>query len=220
MRRRRSTDELETVVSVDLTSRTRQTSDRTGHSTGHSTDHSTGERTTSPGSRRGLARRDRRRLARQDRSAAHLAELHHIELLLTQAAAVVSSGWVQHGWFAVTDERGAARVLTAHDLHALEGRPVTGACLVGAVVHAAGGPPSVQSQLVQRALDLTWHTLHEDAHRPVHWCPAPPVRAAHVRDLTRWNDQRSRTADEVTALLEATASSAARQAAGVRAGVC
>jgi hypothetical protein len=204
---------LETVVSVDLTSRTQQTSDRTGSSTGQST----GERTTRLRSWRGPARRERRRLARQDRSAARLAELHHIELLLTQAAAVVSSGWVQHGWFAVTDESGAARVLTAHDLHALEGRPVTGACLVGAVVHAAGGPASVHSQLVQRALDLTWHTLHEDARRPVHWCPAPPVRAAHVRDLTRWNDHRSRTADEVTALLEATAGAAARQSAGVRA---
>jgi hypothetical protein len=209
MRRHRSTDELENVVSVDLTSRTRPSSDRTSHST-----ESTANDLLS---RRRLARRERRRLARQDRVAAHLAELHHIEVVLAEAATVVSTGWVQHGWFAITDDRGSARVLTAHDLHALEGRPVTGACLVGAVVHAAGGPPSVRSQLVQRALDLTWHTLHEEAHRPVHWCPAPPVRAAHVRDLTRWNDHPARSADEVAGLLEDTARSAALQAARVRA---
>jgi hypothetical protein len=192
---------LETVVSVDITTPI--------------------HRTEAPGielpGRRGLPRRERRRLARQDRLAAHLAELHHIQLLLAEAATVVSNGWVQHGWFAVTDERGGARVVTAHDLRALESRPVTGACLVGAVVHAAGGPPSVHTQLVQRALDLTWHTLHEDTRRPVHWCPAPPVRAAHVRDLTRWNDHPARTADQVSALLEDAVRSAGVQAEGVRA---
>jgi hypothetical protein len=193
---------VENVVSVDLAARTDQTSDH-----------------GSPAVARGLPRHERRRLARQDRIAAHLAELHHIELLLAEAVTVVSAGWVQHGWFAVADERHGTRVLTAHDLDALETRPVTGACLVGAVVHAAGGPPNVHSQLVQRALDLTWHTLHEDSHRPVHWCPAPPVRDAHVRDLTRWNDHPKRTADQVAALLEDTARSAAAQATGARAAL-
>ena len=69
------------------------------------------------------------------------------------------------------------------------------------IVHAAGGPSTVHTQLVQRTLDLTWHALYEDAHEPVRWCPAPPVRAAHVRDLTRWNDHPRRTADEVVGLL-------------------
>jgi hypothetical protein len=43
------------------------------------------------------------------------------------------------------------------------------------------------------------------------------VRAAHVRDLTRWNDHPARSADEVAGLLEDTARSAAVQAAKVRA---
>jgi hypothetical protein len=198
---------VENVVSVDLTARTDQTSDQTRDQTADQ---------GNPAAADALPRHERRRLARQDRIAGHLAELHHIELLLAEAATVVSAGWVQHGWFAVPDERHGTRVLTAHDLDALETRPVTGACLVGAVVHAAGGPPSVHSQLVQRSLDLTWHTLHEDSHRPVHWCPAPPVRAAHIRDLTRWNDHPKRTADQVAALLEDTARSAAAEATGVR----
>jgi hypothetical protein len=201
VRRRGSTDELETVVSVDLTTPVHRTEALSIELPG----------------RQGLPRRERRRLARQDRLAAHLAELHHIQLLLAEAATVVSNGWVQHGWFAVTDERGRAHVISAHELRALESRPVTGACLVGAVVHAAGGPPSVHTQLVQRALDLTWHTLHEDARRPVHWCPSPPVRAAHVRDLTRWNDHPARNADQVRALLEDAVGSAAVQAEEVRA---
>ena len=75
------------------------------------------------------------------------------------------------------------------------------ACLVGAIVQAGGGAAAVRSQPVQRALDLTWHALHGDPREPVRWCPAPPVRAGHVRDLVRWNDHPSRTRHEVGALL-------------------
>lgn len=62
-------------------------------------------------------------------------------------------------------------------------------------------PPAAKPQLVQRTLDLTWHALHEDERRPVQWCPAPAIRTAHVRDLTRWNDSHERTAWQVTGLL-------------------
>jgi hypothetical protein len=160
---------------------------------------------------------ERHRLARQDRLAAHLAELHGIRALLAESATVVGSGWVQHGWFSVVDEHDRACVVTAHNLHHLTGRPVSGACLVGAIVHAAGGPAATRTQLVQRSLDLTWHTLHEDSHRPVRWCPAPDIRAAHVRDLTRWNDHRDRTRDEVTALLHAAMDTTVVQAELLRA---
>lgn len=148
-------------------------------------------------------KRERRRLAQQDRLAARLAELHCIRALLADAITVVSAGWVQHGWFAVTDEHGQRCTITAYDLHVLTSRPVSGACLVGAVVHAGGGPSAAHTQLVQRTLDLTWHALHEDEREPVQWCPAPAIRTAHVRDLTRWNDSRGRTAGEVKALLHA-----------------
>jgi hypothetical protein len=149
---------------------------------------------------RRAARSERRRLARHDRVAAQLAELHCIRALVGDAITVVRSGWVQHDWFAVAGQHGEHRV-SAYDIHLVTSRPVSGACLVGAIVHAGGGPTEVRSQVVQRTLDLTWHTLHEDRTHPVQWCPSPPTRTAHVRDLTRWNDHPDRTADDVTALL-------------------
>lgn len=148
-------------------------------------------------------RREQHRLADEDRRTAHLAELHHIRALVAGARSVVGSGWVQHGWFAYRDAQSEQRTVTAMTLKQLGDRPVTGACLVGAIVQAGGGLAAVRSQPVQRALDLTWHTLHGNEHEPVHWCPAPPVRAAHVQDLTRWNDQPHRTSAEVVSLLHA-----------------
>ncbi len=146
-------------------------------------------------------RAERRRLARRDIVAAQLAELRGIRDLLEDAITVVSSGWVQHAWFAVTGQDDQRRSVTAHDIPAMAGRPVSAACLVGSIVHAAGGPPAVHTQLVQRTLDLTWHALHCDERQPVRWCPSPEIRTAHVRDLTRWNDCDERTADQVAALL-------------------
>jgi hypothetical protein len=64
---------------------------------------------------------------------------------------------------------------------------------------------------VQRALDLTWHALHGDPAAPVRWCPSPNERAAHVRDLTRWNDATGRTAADVTALLDSAEQKATRE---------
>ena len=145
----------------------------------------------------------RRRLAGQDRLSAQLGELHRIRALLTQAATVVSSGWVQHGWFSVPGSHGEQRRVTAHTMGVVDSEPISGACLVGAIVHAGGGPAAVHTQLVQRTLDLSWHTLYEDPQRPVRWCPAPAVRMAHVRDLTRWNDSPHRTVAQVGAFFTA-----------------
>jgi hypothetical protein len=145
---------------------------------------------------------ERRRLQRQDALSVRLAELHAIHALLEQAAEVVSGGWVQGAWFTVATA-GGKRAVTAYDLGVAETRPVTGACLVGAVVHAAGGPGTVRSQLVQRTLDLAWHTLREDPDRPVRWCPGPRVRMMRVLELTHWNDAPGRTQGEVVGLLVA-----------------
>ena len=147
-------------------------------------------------------RAERRRLTRHDVLSARLAELHSIADLLTRAAAIVGEGWVQGAWFAVSTSSGE-RAVTGYDLRMLRGGPVTGACLVGAVVQAGGGPAAVRSQTVQRTLDLTWHTLREDCGRAVAWNPAPPVRTLQVLDLTHWNDAPRRTRDEVVGLLTA-----------------
>ncbi len=145
-------------------------------------------------------RAERRRLKHLDALSARLAELHAIRELLEQTHEVVSAGWVQGAWFTVAGASGE-RAVTAYDLSRAMDRPVTGACLVGAVVHAAGGPASVRSQLVQRTLDLTWHALREDPDRPVHWCPGPRMRMMQVLELTHWNDAPKRTQGDVVDLL-------------------
>jgi len=170
------------------------------------------EQLTRPG--RHERRAERRRLKRQDELSGHLAELQAIRALLERAIEVVGVGWVQGAWFTVATA-GGKRAVTAYDLRLAEHRPVIGACLVGAVVQAAGGPATVRSQLVQRTLDLTWHTLREEPERPVRWCPGPQVRLMRVLDLTHWNDAPGRTHGEVVDLLRA-----ARQTADVQRDMC
>jgi hypothetical protein len=148
-------------------------------------------------------RRLQRDLARRDRSAAQLAELHQIRTFIVAAHALVGGGWVQNGWFAYRTDRDQLRATRGWDAYRNNRRPVAGACLVGAIAHAGGGLATVDGQPVQRAFDLTWHTLFGDRGSPVRYCPAPAVRVAHLRDLIRWNDDPHRAAAEVAALLRA-----------------
>ena len=145
-------------------------------------------------------RAERRRLRHRDTLSARLAELYAISDLLAQAASVVEAGWVKGAWFTVA-AAGGSRSVRAQDLDLLVDQSVTGACLVGGVVQAAGGPATVRSQLVQRTLDLTWHALREDPSQPVRWCPGPRVRTMHVLELTHWNDAQERTRADVLNLL-------------------
>ncbi len=142
--------------------------------------------------------------------SAQLAQLHVIRTLLEQATEIVRGGWVQGAWFAV-ETGGGTRAVTAPHLHLTTDHPVTGACLVGSVVQAGGGPDAVRSQPVQRALDLVWHSLREDAGQRVRWCPGPPVRMIHVLDLTHWNDAPDRTRGEVVQLLRSSVAAADAQ---------
>lgn len=160
-------------------------------------------------------RSERRRLKRLDAVTARLAELHHARDLLERAAKTVRHGWVQGAWFVVADGD-RTRAVTAYDLDLVAGREVTGACLVGAVVHAGGGPDAVKSQPVQRTLDLAWHALRENPERQVRFCPGPAVRTMHVLELTYWNDTPGRTRDEVVRLLERAGRTAEAQAAWCR----
>ncbi len=132
--------------------------------------------------------------------SAQLAQLHTIRALLGQATEIVRSGWIQGAWFAV-DMDGRTRAVIAPEGRRTTNHPVTGACLVGAVVQAGGGPAAMRSQPVQRTLDLIWHSLRDDAAQPVRWCPGPPIRAMHVLDLTHWNDAPDRTRGDVVELL-------------------
>lgn len=139
-------------------------------------------------------------LPRPDALAVRLAELDAIGRLLSESVDVVGSGWVQNAWFAVATPQGE-RLLTAEQVKQVYVYPVTGACLAGSVVLAAGGPEQASTQLVQRTLDLTWHALRQDPEPPAVLCPSPPVRMMRLRDLTRWNDAPGRTRADVTDLL-------------------
>jgi hypothetical protein len=159
-------------------------------------------------------RAERRRLRRLDTLSARLAELHAIRALLEQAGDVINAGWVQGAWFTVASSSGQ-RAVTAYDLGLAMDRPVTGACLVGAVVQAAGGPATAGSQLVQRTLDLTWHAMREDPSGPVRWCPGPRIRMMQLLELTHWNDAPERRRSDVVGLLQL-----ARQTADVQLQRC
>jgi hypothetical protein len=163
--------------------------------------------------------RAKRRLTRQlrlrDQTSARLAELHHLAVILNEAADLISSGWLQHSWFAYRDDNGQTKTVTAYNVNEMAGRPVIGACLVGAIVQAGGGLSKVRTQPVQRALDITWHTLFETTPQPNHWTPAPAIRTLRVRDLTRWNDHPRRTAPQAEALLRRSAAAARSEAAHV-----
>jgi hypothetical protein len=152
----------------------------------------------------------RRQLKRQDTVSSHLAELHAVHDVLERGVEVIDTGWLQHGWFTVMTPEGL-RAVTAHNLNDAVDKPVFGACLVGSVVQGAGGPSAVRTQLVQRTLDLVWHTLREDPDRPVRWCSDPRTRTLRVLDLTRWNDSPTRTHGEVVALLLAAQQTANRE---------
>ena len=78
-----------------------------------------------------------RDLARRDRAAAQLAELHQIRTFIAAAHALVRGGWVQNGWFAHRTERDELRATTGWNAYRNNGWPVAGACLVGAITHAA-----------------------------------------------------------------------------------
>lgn len=152
-------------------------------------------------------RRLRRTLRSQDQVAATLAELFRIDEVLAEARAGIERGWLQHGWFTYATPSGASitvTVCTPWAVRKAESRQVTATCLVGAIVQAGGGPSRARSQLVQRTLDLTWHTLFRGDREQVRWCPSSPERAGHMIDLVSWNDHSGRTAADVLHLLDET----------------
>jgi hypothetical protein len=157
-----------------------------------------------------------RQLRLRDQISARLAELDQIACILNDAADLVRVGWLQDNWFAYRDDTGRIRPVNAYNAKQMTGHPVVGACLVGAIVQAGGGLPQVRTQIVQRALDVTWHTLIKTPPELVRRTPAPETRMHHVQDLTRWNDKPNRTADQAEELLRRSASAARSEAEVLR----
>jgi hypothetical protein len=157
--------------------------------------------------RPGLLRSLLRRLggSGEDRRSGRLRRLSEACATLDGARAVIEHGWVQDQWFAPASADGSDR------------GGVSGACLIGAVVTAArASTPAAAAVEAGPAIDLLWDAWQETrgmlgpgvAGRAA----APAVRAARIRDLTRWNDQPDRTRDEVLALIDLASSRAIMEA--------
>jgi hypothetical protein len=157
-------------------------------------------------------RRQVRELRLRDQTSARLAELDHIASILNEAADFVRMGWLQHRWFAYRDDTGQIRTVNAYNAKQMTGHPVIEACLVGAIVQAGGGLSQIRTQVVQRAVDLTWHTLFKTPQEMIRRTPAPVVHTQRVQDLTRWNDTPGRTAHDAEQLLRRSARAAKSEA--------
>lgn len=163
---------------------------------------------------RRCARSVARRLE-QDRAVR--ARLDAARVVLAVAADVVADGWIQNAWFQVRDDTDAVRTVTAHNLGLIECGHVVSACLVGAVVHAAGGRYAAHDQVTGDSIDLVWHAAFADGGRAgVGFSPPPSIRSLRVLDLTRWNDRPGRCVDEVLELLDAADDRAIAQAVHTR----
>jgi hypothetical protein len=152
-------------------------------------------------------RRTWRRLMPPPSAELILAQLNGQLAVLEGARAELEAGWVQGGWWSVTSADGGQRLMTG----AAGGSPahVDGGCLVGAVARAGSrlgaGPGDSIGRAVDAVYDALWASRGQAAQPgpgglpPV---PAPEVRQARVRTLTRWNDQAGRTRDEVLAVVD------------------
>jgi hypothetical protein len=134
-----------------------------------------------------------------------VARLEEVRTQLEEARNLVERGWVQDAWFAVRDRQGRLRPIGPFGFGLLRRNDVAGACLVGAVVHATWTHrPGVDATAAAPALDMLWDSLQEvrgvTTASPV--AASRDVRAARVRDLTRWNDRPGRSRDEVLELLD------------------
>ena len=133
------------------------------------------------------------------------AYLEQLRALLEAARTELSAGWVQGGWWSSSSSRHT--VLNGLAAGASAGGPVSAACLVGALIRAGSGPGGDPE--TGRAIDAVYDALWESRGQPATTpgpglltVSSPPVRQARVQALTRWNDARGRTSDEVLAVLD------------------
>jgi hypothetical protein len=147
--------------------------------------------------------------------AFRLRQLDEVLEVLAAARSIIEHGWVRDAWFAVRPRsQPVAAPAAVRVSSSLDRDDLVGACLVGAVVHAVRqrhpGDAGAEVDGVGPVIDVIWDALQESrglgglgvAGRVA----APAVRAARIRDLTRWNDQRDRSRSDVLGLLDLAAS--------------
>ena len=123
--------------------------------------------------------------------------------VLERAREVVERGWVQGTWYVVARPGKPPRPAPIPSVAARD--DVVGACLVGAVIHAAKqDDPHADMAVWGLPLDLLWDAVNGraaesgDAAAGTGWRAAPAyVRAARARDIARWNDHPGRDVTEV-----------------------
>jgi len=145
-----------------------------------------------------------RRLMQPPSAQLVLDQLNRQLAVLEGARAQLEVGWVQAGWWSVTSADGNQRLVTGYAA-AGGGSPdhVDGSCLVGALARA--GSPSDVGRAVDAVYDALWASRDQpgaprDGGLPP--VPAPEVRLARVRTLTRWNDRPGRTQEEVLTVVD------------------
>jgi hypothetical protein len=145
---------------------------------------------------------------RRDAELERVRQLEGARAVLERARTLIAQGWVQDAFYIVRGRNGESRPVSPFGLLLLTRTDVVGACLVGAVAHAAGSVDRRDRRgQAGLAVDTLWHTLAEDpSYERVPVAPYdavhPAARAARVRELARWNDEPARTRDEVLGLVD------------------
>ena len=145
---------------------------------------------------------------RQDPELERIRQLEGVRDVLERARALIEQGWVQDAFYVVRGRNGDSRPVSPFGLLLLTRTDVVGACLVGAVAHAAGTVDRKDRRgQAAGAIDSVWHTLAEDVgydRLPAGPADAvhPAARAARVRELARWNDEPGRTRTDVLGVLD------------------
>jgi hypothetical protein len=145
---------------------------------------------------------------RRDAELERVRQLEGARAVLERARALIAEGWVQDAFYVVRGRNGENRPVSPFGLLLLTRTDVVGACLVGAVAHASGSVDRRDRRgHAALAVDTLWHTLAQDpAYDRASTVPAdavhPAARAARVRELARWNDEPTRTREDVLGLLD------------------
>jgi hypothetical protein len=135
------------------------------------------------------------------------AVLERLLALLEAARAELRAGWVQDGWWTSPAGDGQQVLVTGLAVGPSAPETVSAVCLVGALIRAgaAQGGDSETGRAIDVVYDALWESRRQPAATPgpgVLTVSSPPVRQAKTQALTRWNDERGRTSDEVLAVTD------------------
>jgi hypothetical protein len=137
--------------------------------------------------------------SRPDSHVERRRQLDGTRALLERARGLVADGWVQDAFYIVRGRHGETRPVSPFGLLLLSRTDVVGACLVGAIAHAASSVDRRDRRVqAAQAVDTLWETLAATEADTTH----PAARASRVRELARWNDESVRTREDVLDLLD------------------